>query len=697
MRAPQRALRSLLLLAACGLCLTPPASAQPSGPPVLTDPAPRAYCTGDALDFRLVHNPFTQSPAPGHLLAVLIHNRGAAPCILPPATLDLFSTTQSSPAQSRAVDYAGPINLTTDRWSLEPGQFAHFLLAWSSAPERVAGRTLLDCTTDESLDLHSQGALWLTVRSLYIRPCGDIWVSPYRPGIYTAREPIDQQWMDRYQLQLTAVLPTFEPAFLTPEQPKTLALTSLSPVRYLKDPANSAYTGVFTLWLTARTNCPYFLLSKREANGETQVQLNLCNDTAAIAATAQTALFEIGLANDHMLPQRPGHVEYAVESYAPLPKPRVDTSRLELDIRSPTTPTLPAIDTKLQPCTAAQLTVAPSPVDLGTHWDKPRNFAEDEKQGHDGRAFQLTNTSTETCRIGGVPDLRFINPPESTTGSLSLEVCRNCDNTVFSARESRWIDLKPAQTAHFLVSRTVLDQRYQGLCMVIGGLNLMQSGRPIYLPFEAASCALVNVSAWREGPYDADPLNLAYTPTHVQLTDPGTVPEQCALSITPDTGQPIFPFSGNRSNWGISTTPTAYGQPVPLMIWIDNPTDQPVPVFTCRDLEYFAATAFDVFDSAGHRILDQPEAQAAQTNSSIPTTRAFACTRNFAINIPAHTCAHGNFSAPSYDFVKDLSRFYSLSPGTFSIAPSARTADGAPISRTLPDSAPRLTVTITPE
>lgn len=51
----------------------------------------------------------------------------------------------------------------------------------------------------------------------------------------------------------------------------------------------------------------------------------------------------------------------------------------------------------------------------------------------------------------------------------------------------------------------MLDTRYQGLCWIIGGLDLMQSGRPIYLPFEAASCALVNVSAWRDGPFDADP------------------------------------------------------------------------------------------------------------------------------------------------------------------------------------------------
>ena len=607
MRAPQRAIRALLLLAACSLGALRPASAQTTTVP--TDM--RSQCTADALDFRLVHNPFAASAAPGHLLVILIHNRGLTPCILPPATLDLFATTQTPASQTQSIDYPGPIQQSTDRWSLEPGQFAHIVIAWSTVPERAAGH----CTTQESLVLRGPSSPWLTLRNFYIRPCGDVWVSPYRPGTYVANEPISQQWMDTYQLQLTAVIPTFEPIFLAPQQSPTFTLSSLSPVRYLKGPANSGYTGVFTLWLLGHTACPYYSLSKREANGETLVQLNPCSDINPSAPDLPTALFEVGLSNNQMLPQRPGHVEYTVETYALQPKPRVDSSRLSLDIRDPATPMLPAIDTKLQPCAAAQLAVAPLSVDLGTHWDKSRSFADDEKQWHEGRAFNLTNTSTSACLLGGTPDLKFRNPPETTTGTLTPEVCRNCDNPVFAARESRWIELKPLQTAHFLVSRTVLDARYQGLCTIIGGLDLIQSGRPIYLPFEAASCAPVNVSAWREGTYDGDPLNLAYASAHVQLTNPGTIPEQCAQSITPDTGQPIFPFSGNRSNWGISTQPVAYGQPVPINIWIDNPTDQPLPVMTCEDLDHFPESSIDIFDTAGHRVLSKAEVMAATSKS----------------------------------------------------------------------------------
>ena len=73
----------------------------------------------------------------------------------------------------------------------------------------------------------------------------------------------------------------------------------------------------------------------------------------------------------------------------------------------------------------------------------------------------------------------------------------------------------------------MLDTRYQGLCWIIGGLDLMQSGRPIYLPFEAASCALVNVSAWRDGPFDADPLNIGY--------NNGPQPQPATTPANPDS------------------------------------------------------------------------------------------------------------------------------------------------------------------
>ena len=208
MRAPERAALSLLLLAICGLCCLRPAVAQPPAAQPPAEPLP--LCTGDMLDFHLVHNPFSASSAPGHLLAIVIHNRGLTPCILPPAKLELIPTPGAPVSQSAPVDYPAPLKLSNDRWPLEPGQSAHFVLAWSSAPPNETSRGP-DCATQESLVFNPEGqgpSRWLTVHHLYIRPCGYIWASPYGQGTDTTSEPFPQQWLDRFQLQPTAVVPS---------------------------------------------------------------------------------------------------------------------------------------------------------------------------------------------------------------------------------------------------------------------------------------------------------------------------------------------------------------------------------------------------------------------------------------------------------------------------------------------------------
>src|SRR5437868_5172061 len=78
-------------------------------------------------------------------------------------------------------------------------------------------------------------------------------------------------------------------------------------------------------------------------------------------------------------------------------------------------------------------------------------------------------------------------------------------------RDSRWSELKPNESANFIVARTMLDPDYWFHCMVIGALELTLPGdkQPIRLPFEAGSCQ-VTVSAWRAGRYDGDPMNVQY-------------------------------------------------------------------------------------------------------------------------------------------------------------------------------------------
>jgi hypothetical protein len=42
-------------------------------------------------------------------------------------------------------------------------------------------------------------------------------------------------------------------------------------------------------------------------------------------------------------------------------------------------------------------------------------------------------------------------------------------------------------------------------------------------------------------------------------------------------------------------------------------------------------------------------------------------TRNVLFTVPPHTCLHGTFSNPEYDFARDLNKYYALRPGIYSV------------------------------
>jgi len=219
-------------------------------------------------------------------------------------------------------------------------------------------------------------------------------------------------------------------------------------------------------------------------------------------------------------------------------------------------------------------------------------------------------------------------------------------------------------------------------------MTLPGEKRPIRLPFEAANCgAQVRVSAWRAGEYDGDPFNIQYdrdqkAREEKRLAAADPVPRQCASGVSADTGQPVmFPRHGELS-WGISTKPVHYGEPVSILLWLDNPTDKPQPVRTCMDIDYFWATDIDVFDSIGNRVLSRKEDKNNKAGNA-GMELGFSCTRNFPVDIPAHTCAHGTFSSLAYDFSRDLSRYYELSPGRYFVVPAERTRGGKPVNRPL--------------
>jgi hypothetical protein len=318
----------------------------------------------------------------------------------------------------------------------------------------------------------------------------------------------------------------------------------------------------------------------------------------------------------------------------------------------------------------------------------------------------MMNISSQSCMLGGVPKLKFLNAPEEKTGLLLPPVCQNCASSLFKPRESRWIELKPGDSAHFIVVRTVFDSDYSMFCTVMGGLemSLPSNQQSVRLPFEAGTCGTVRVSAWRAGRYDKDPMNIAYDRVEIALEQQREktkepVPQECQKEETLDTGEPFMLPSHGDLKWGLSTRTTVYGETVPVLLWIYNPTDKPQSVWTCEGLDYFWLYGLDLFDSAGRRVLRTGE----KSDESIPESEnfrgspgdcGFGCGRNFPIEIPPHACVHGRFSHLDHDFSRDLQSYDSLPPGRYYLVPAKKVAGCKPLKRTLPLSPPALMITV---
>jgi hypothetical protein len=113
-------------------------------------------------------------------------------------------------------------------------------------------------------------------------------------------------------------------------------------------------------------------------------------------------------------------------------------------------------------------------------------------------------------------------------------------------------------------------------------------------------------------------------------------PRECELNASADTGQPVM-FPRGRLLWGLSTKPVTLGQKLPVMLWIYNPTDEPLYVTTCGDIEVFWQVEIHVFDSTGKRVESRAEGKrrAEEERSKVdgrPLPQEM-CLRNIAINL----------------------------------------------------------------
>lgn len=141
----------------------------------------------------------------------------------------------------------------------------------------------------------------------------------------------------------------------------------------------------------------------------------------------------------------------------------------------------------------------------------------------------------------------------------------------------------------------------------------------------------------------------------------------CSAMISPDTGQPVM-FTRGPLTWGLSTKPAAYGQNLLVLLWIYNPTEEPLGVLTCQDIDHFWAREIEVLDAAGKHIPSlEEEKRRREQDAGHFSPEVWSCTRNVLLTVPPHTCLHGTFSKPEYDFARDLSKYYSLQPGRYSL------------------------------
>jgi hypothetical protein len=86
-------------------------------------------------------------------------------------------------------------------------------------------------------------------------------------------------------------------------------------------------------------------------------------------------------------------------------------------------PRLPAIDSPSRECQASQLQASKLPTLDGGKW-------------HAALIYNLTNISSQTCRLGGAPQLSFVHPAGKSYSAIP-SACPNCADCSFPAAPER--------------------------------------------------------------------------------------------------------------------------------------------------------------------------------------------------------------------------------------------------------------------
>ena len=605
-------------------------------------PPPLTRCKPANLDILVL--PVANHPATGvSTMPIEFTNLSADACILPasaqleiepkPTGLGLFSQDYQ--------DNSAPATIMRNRrWVLLAGETVHLLLATSSVAVdgnpcyEVDGMKLgLGAAIDENFPL--------TIFHVWWHACGTIYVSAYRLGAYSGDETVGSH--NRYYAGLL-------PGDLVP------------PVAYDTDKSHGGKLSAtfdrtllheyFNLYLDdvepTRAICPFAVLRRRYDDGNTSVLLTHC-DTSQLTGkptakpSANRPKYAIGPAALSLPPERAGIVNYdaIVETSRAGKEIYVHPIAARIEIISDEPIKLAEIDTTVPVCLAAQLQV-------GERIELP------PVEAHTAQAFNVTNTSKYACRIGGVPKAEFFaDNVQRTKQYYIFGVCPNCGDKLFVPRPAGWINLAPQTSTHLMVGELTRIREPHWACRTTVDMTVALDGKvdTLSLPLNASSCGPVDVSAWREGKYDGQPMRA--TAHESANVTPNPLPVDCAGKDFSQTGQPVFfPVKDGVAHGMSALHPafTEHSESMRLAAWVDNRSDKVVTLESCGMFDDWNLALWDVY---GNRLLDRGEIQR-------PSAGFLGnCDENVTFDVKPHSCEN----VGAYD----LKTQYGLQPGEYRI------------------------------
>jgi hypothetical protein len=603
----------------------------------------------------------------GHLLVLEIQNIGTKTCRLAEAELKLLPNENGGIDDSQIMNGYPPLEL-------EPGEWAHVLIAWLS--QHYLGQ---QCQQHwgmqvQLVDPHGRDPVDVDLRNVVVQSCSNVYDSGYRKGPYTrdsglpdemvkSSEPPNGGWYS-----VPRQIPWQE---VLSDSPQYQVSTIWPRMMLGADPELDVMSPV-----DADNGCTFRVMRMRESSGRTAFWFQECLfpgiregptriDVPGVLRSGVSPLM------NNMLPQHTGWVDFDfVTNLGNTTAPQWARTHLRMRVRDPKPPDQAAVLDPLPACKLSQLKL----VALDPVISDPKRFV---------RAYEATNTSAEACSVAGVPKVSVANPQFS---------CPNCVNDLFGIRPNGRIDLPPGESAHFLLGTKSIDRDFDFKnCTGIATMHLNLSEgddsavdpnkEVIELPY--GGCILpYEVSAWRAGQYDGDASNLNWAKKHAAVAEPlGPGLPDCDKPELRVYGHPATMQSGAGITYGLSMTKHEFveGEPVSLHLWVDNTSDRQVGVMTCMGLDLFKDQGFDVYDAYGHRLLrtyekagldkfpgvSREEACRTDKGRFILDGQEWICGRNFPIYIPAHTCV----TRDDGDFTAGVSGRFDLPPGEYTIRP----------------------------